>query len=163
MIDAQNKTLDVEDRHIDGEDRRQQSFDSIEDNLKNEDLNKELTEEDLLATSILFFIGGYETTASLLSCVLYSLAMNEKCQQKLYEELKTFNGEFDYENIAKMVYLEAIVAETLRLYNPISAFGRIAAEDNPLGLLLMIFFVYCFNIFCNYRRNRNNNTERNYC
>jgi cytochrome P450 len=50
---------------------------------------------------------------------MHSIAMNEKCQQKLYEEVQKYVPDFNYEDIAKMPYLEACVAETLRLYNPV--------------------------------------------
>jgi cytochrome P450 len=46
----------------------------------------------------------------------------------------TFKGKFDYESIAQMSYLDACIAETLRLYNPVSATSRIAAEDYVLGI-----------------------------
>ena len=94
----------------------------------------EITEDDILATSFLFFIAGFETTATLLSFLFYSLALDEECQQKLYEEVERFKGKFDYENIAQMPYLDACIAETLRLYNPAVITSRIASEDYVLGI-----------------------------
>jgi cytochrome P450 family 3 subfamily A len=94
----------------------------------------EITEDDILATSFLFMIAGFESTASLLSFLFYSLAIDQKCQQKLYEEVKSFKGKFDYESIAQMTYLDACIAETLRLYNPLSVTSRIASEDYTLGI-----------------------------
>jgi cytochrome P450 family 3 subfamily A len=102
----------------------------------------EITEDDILATSLSFFITGFETTASLLSFLFYSLALDQKCQQKLYKEVVSFKGNFDYESIARMSYLDACIAETLRLYNPISVVSRIASEDYVLG----IYQLNCFHM-----------------
>ncbi|CAG2175125.1 unnamed protein product, partial [Oppiella nova] len=85
-----------------------------------------ITDVDILATSFAFFVAGYETTGALLSLVLYNLALNEKCQQKLYEEVNGLDGKYDYESVSKMPYLEACIAETLRLYPPIAALNRYA-------------------------------------
>jgi len=79
-------------------------------------------------------VAGFETTASLLSFLFYSLAIDQKCQQKLFEEVKGCNGKFDYDSITKMPYLDACIAETLRLYNPLGATSRIASEDYKLGI-----------------------------
>ncbi|HEY6437787.1 MAG TPA: cytochrome P450 [Ignavibacteriaceae bacterium] len=101
----------------------------------------EITEDDILATSFLFFIAGFETTASLLSFLFYSLALDQKCQQKLYEEVVSFKGKLDYESIAQMSYLDACIAETLRLYNPVLATSRIASEDYVLGIYHLYYFL----------------------
>ena len=101
----------------------------------------EITEDDILATSFLFFVAGFETTASLLSFLFYSLALDQKCQQKLYEEVVSFKGKLDYESIAQMSYLDACIAETLRLYNPTPALSRIASEDYVLGIYQLYYFL----------------------
>jgi cytochrome P450 len=100
----------------------------------------EITEDDILATSFLFFVAGFETTASLLSFLFYSLALDQECQQKLYEEVLSFKGKFDYESIAQMSYLDACIAETLRLYNPVSTIHRIASEDYVLGIYQVLYY-----------------------
>ncbi|XP_054157188.1 cytochrome P450 6B7-like [Oppia nitens] len=104
----------------------------VTDSLKYNDLNGKITDTDLLATSFVFFVAGYETTATALAHLFYSLAVNQDCQQRLYEEIKQIDGKYDYETIAQMPYLEACVAETLRLYTPITAVGRMAADEFAL-------------------------------
>ena len=140
--------------------KKQESEEQENDSINNEALyeqsneteivfNKskvEITEDDILATSFLFFVAGFETTASLLSFLFYSLALDQKCQQKLYEEVLSFNGKFDYESMAQMTYLDACIAETLRLYNPISMISRIASQDYVLGIYQLLLFSYNFHI-----------------
>ena len=40
-----------------------------------------------MAQSLLFFLAGYETTATTLSFVGYCLATNQDCQERLIEEI----------------------------------------------------------------------------
>ncbi|CAG2101453.1 unnamed protein product [Medioppia subpectinata] len=136
MLNAQNKCADHTDNN-DINDVNQQLFgetDLKDNTLRNKkQINFEITDIDVLASSLLFLLAGYETTASLLSHLLYSLSVNEKCQQRLYEEINAFDGNYSYESIARMPYLEACIAETLRLYNPLSIILKIANEDYKLG------------------------------
>jgi len=48
---------------------------------------KTLSEDEILAQAIIFFLAGYETTATTLSYCSYELALNPDVQQKLYEEI----------------------------------------------------------------------------
>ncbi|XP_054157185.1 cytochrome P450 3A24-like [Oppia nitens] len=134
MINAQNKTLmdTIDDQEVDDLDRV--IFGSTDSSLKYKDLRGEITDWDVLATSFVFFVAGYETTATTLAHLFYSLAVNQDCQQKLYDEVtKQFDGKYDYESIARMTYLESCVAETLRLYSPLTATARIAADEYTIG------------------------------
>ena len=135
MINARNRVTDNEEQDID-DDNTEELFRRSDDKqtIKNTKLKGEITEVDILSTSFAFFVAGFETTAATLSHLFYSLAMNEKCQQKLYEELRKYGPDFKYEDIARMPYLEACVAETLRLYSPIATTSRIASVDFKLGL-----------------------------
>ncbi len=132
MLDARDKT---DSKDVD-EDIKQ----NIE-KLKLSDKRKEfkIEEIDILATSLLFILAGYETTASTLSYLFHELSINPECQEKLYEEIVSYDGNVDYETIAKMDYLDACVSETLRMYSPLVMTSRIASEDYTLGKT--IFFL----------------------
>ena len=111
--------------------------------LSTKKIKYDITDDDILATSVLFLLAGYETTASLLSYLFYSLAISPDCQQKLYNEIVNYqNSEqsIDYDTIRKMEYLDACVSETLRLYNPAIQVERTASEDYSLGIVNLIFF-----------------------
>ena len=99
-------------------------------------LEKKLTEDEILAQCFLFFIAGFETTATTLSYCTYELALHPEVQQKLYEETKAaFNekGEIDYDLLSRLPYLDAVVSETLRNYPPLLRLEREAMEDVVLG------------------------------
>jgi cytochrome P450 len=92
-----------------------------------------LTDTDILATCYIFMVAGYDTTSALLSLLMYHLAIDERCQQRLYEEVCGLDDKYDNESVSKLVYLEACVNETLRCYSPVPAVNRYTLEDYPIG------------------------------
>jgi len=48
-----------------------------------------LTNDEFVAQCVLFFLAGYDTTATTISMAIYNLACNPEAQEKLYEEAKT--------------------------------------------------------------------------
>lgn len=96
-----------------------------------------LTENEIIAQCIIFFIAGFETTASTITYTLYELAMNPDAQQKLYETLKAAlidvedEASDEYFDIVvnNLPYLEAVVKETLRKYPPVSNLTRMVSKD----------------------------------
>lgn len=105
--------------------------------FKTDELHKKksLEDKEIIFQSILFFIAGQETTASLLTFTFYSLALNPHIQTKLYNEIKTATDEspLTYELIAKLTYLDAVISESLRKYPPLTEVNRVASEDYVLG------------------------------
>ena len=97
---------------------------------------KKLTENEILAQCFLFFIAGYETTATTLSFCSYELSLNQEIQERLYEETKQAfdeNGEINCEVLSKLPFLDSVLSETLRNYPPIVRLEREATEDVLLG------------------------------
>ncbi|XP_035215013.1 cytochrome P450 3A19-like [Stegodyphus dumicola] len=99
--------------------------------------NKSLSHDELVAQCVIFFLAGYETTASTLSFITYALALNQDVQDKLREEvdeaIKANNGELTYDAIQSMKYLDNVISETLRLYSPAIRTERYAEADYKLG------------------------------
>lgn len=92
---------------------------AIKDNANSTPL---LTETNVTAQSIVFFMAGYDTSASTISFCLYELSINLDIQAKARREvtkiLDKYNQEFCYEAINNMRYVEKCVKETLRKYAP---------------------------------------------
>ncbi|CAG2119242.1 unnamed protein product [Medioppia subpectinata] len=94
---------------------------------------KRLTTDEILAQCFLFFVGGFETTATTLSYCVYELALNPDIQDRLVKETKeAFNentADIDYETLCRLPLLDAVISETLRHYTPFVRLEREAMED----------------------------------
>ena len=118
LINAMNKVADNEEE-VEEEKTSDELFRQTDDKIiKNIKTKVEINEMDIMANSFIFFVAGYETTATTLANLIYCLACHQDCQRKLYEELQKYGPDFEYDKIAKMPYLEACIAETLRMYAP---------------------------------------------
>ena len=52
-----------------------------------------LTMDEVLAQGLLFFVAGYDTTATSIAFLLYNLTLNPEIQEKLYEEIVDSAGD----------------------------------------------------------------------
>ncbi|CAG2111904.1 unnamed protein product, partial [Medioppia subpectinata] len=141
LVDANNNKEEIHDNDNDideshhvneGEEERAVERKTLSVNIG----NKQLSEDEMKAQGWIFFIAGYETTATTLTFCSYELALNPHIQQRLYEEVESAvdsNGEISYEVLAKLPLLDAILSETLRLYPPVIRLERKAQTDYKLG------------------------------
>ncbi|XP_065338077.1 uncharacterized protein LOC135938386 [Cloeon dipterum] len=92
-----------------------------------------LTDDDIVAQAVVFFIGGFETSATTLSFALMEIARNPEVQQKardnIEEVLKRHGGEVTYQAIQEMIYLDDIVQEALRMYPPVGNLNRVCTKN----------------------------------
>ncbi|NWW77831.1 C340 protein, partial [Climacteris rufus] len=82
-------------------------------------LDKTLSDEEVLAQALIFVFAGYETTSSSLSYIAYSLATHPDVQQRLQDEVDAHlpsKAAPTYSTITQMEYLDMVVNESLRLY-----------------------------------------------
>ncbi|GFS49408.1 cytochrome P450 3A8 [Nephila pilipes] len=96
-----------------------------------------LSLDELVGQCVIFFLAGYDTTASTLSFASYLLALNPGIQNTLYEELREVlqrhKGELTYEALQDMKYLDNVISETLRIYPPSPRLERLTEADFKLG------------------------------
>ncbi|XP_050324938.1 probable cytochrome P450 6a21 isoform X1 [Bactrocera neohumeralis] len=103
--------------------------------LKFDDKNEEkgLTLEEMAAQVFVFFIGGFETSSTTLSFLLFELALNPDIQKRLREEIletvENHGGKVTYECVNSMPYMKQVVAETLRKYPVLPHLQRKAMAD----------------------------------
>src|SRR5690348_1488821 len=94
-----------------------------------------MSNDEIVAQCVLFFIAGYDTTATTITMACYYLAVNQDKQQKLHEEIITVleklkadqqkedpNSGLDdpyrlvtIDSLSQFEYLSAVINETLRL------------------------------------------------
>lgn len=80
-----------------------------------------LGEEELVTLCSEVINAGTDTSATTVEWAMLHLVDNQKIQQKLYEEIVDLvgkDGEITEEHVEKMVYLNALVKETLRFHPP---------------------------------------------
>ena len=120
-----------------------------------------LTMEEAIANGWLMLVAGFETTASLLTYAIFSLAHHHHFQNKLRNELKNIIKEsncdinFIRESLSSLEYLDCVINETLRFYPPVTRIERIANEDVILsnGLNIKSGTVVAFPIYAIHRDN----------
>ncbi|KAJ0175194.1 hypothetical protein K1T71_009335 [Dendrolimus kikuchii] len=93
----------------------------------------EITESLIAAQAFVFYIAGYETSATTMTFLLYELARNLDVQDKLIAEIddviSKHNGQITYECLTDMVYLDKVFKETLRMYSIVDPLQRNAVAD----------------------------------
>jgi cytochrome P450 len=81
------------------------------------------------------FLAGHETTANALSWTWYLLSQNQEVEAKLHEELDAVlaGRSPTVEDVPRLRYTEMVLAESMRLYPPAWAIGRLALKDHEVG------------------------------
>ena len=77
---------------------------------------------------------GTETTALTLAWCLYLLSANPHVAQRIREEANTVCGDREprWDEVQQLTFTRQVIQETMRLYPPIWALIRIAAEDDEI-------------------------------
>ncbi|XP_064612070.1 cytochrome P450 3A24-like [Liolophura sinensis] len=94
-----------------------------------------LTDDEILAQSITFLVAGFDTTATSLTYVLYNLALNPKCQDKLIAEIdEQFPGGTlpSYDSLQDLQYLDMVICESLRLNPPVARMDRVCNKTTEV-------------------------------
>lgn len=73
-----------------------------------------LSNLDITAQTLIFFIGGFETVSKSMGFVAYELAVNPHIQEKLIKEidqvLTICENKLTYEALMKMKYLDMVIS-----------------------------------------------------
>ena len=98
-----------------------------------------MSDEQIRDEVLTIFLAGYETVANGLTWTWYLLSQNPEVEAKLHAELDTILGTgnqkrlptlADYSNLR---YTEQVFAESMRLYPPAWAMGRMSTKPVELG------------------------------
>lgn len=92
--------------------------------------------DDQLRDEILtVLLAGYETVANALTWTLYLLSEHPEVERKLHDEVDhVLGGRLpNLDDVPRLRYTEAVLAESMRLYPPAWAMGRRALNDFSLG------------------------------
>ena len=95
----------------------------------------QMTDAQLRDELMTIFLAGHETTSNALTWTWYLLSQNSEVESKLHEEIdEVLQGRLPaFEDVARMKYTEMVMAESMRLYPPAWALGRMALKDFTIG------------------------------
>lgn len=95
---------------------------------------------------VTLFIAGHETTANALTFTLWLLSQHEAVRDRVYAEIDAI-GEPTYDDLDRLPFVRAVVAESMRLYPPAWVLMRQAkavvqlesqpVEVPPLGIVVL--------------------------
>jgi cytochrome P450 len=93
------------------------------------------SEAELRDQCMTLFLAGHETTALVLTYALRLLAMHPAAAERARREVKrVLNGRAPtMEDLPSLVFLRAVIDETMRLYPPAWAMARAALRDCQVG------------------------------
>lgn len=81
---------------------------------------KSLTIEQCAAQVFLFYVAGFDTTATMLSFTLYELARNPEVQRRVQEDvdrnLEKHDGQITYESVMDMKYVDLCLMGNIRMF-----------------------------------------------
>jgi cytochrome P450 len=94
-----------------------------------------LSERQIRDEVITMFLAGHETAAGALSWAMYLLAADPATVEALREEVDQVSpgGPPGAEALERLVRVEQVIDETMRLYPPVYRIGRTAIEDCEIG------------------------------
>jgi cytochrome P450 len=103
---------------------------------QDEDDGGRMTDEQVRDECLTLFLAGHETTANALTWTWYLLEQNPEIEQKFHAEIDrvlTAKRLPTFADYAELKYVEAVLAESMRLYPPVWAIGRLAVENHELN------------------------------
>lgn len=94
-----------------------------------------MTDEQLRDEAMTIFLAGHETTANALTWTWYLLSQHPEAEAKLHHELDEVLGsrQPEFVDVARLRYTEMVLAESMRLYPPAWAIGRMSLCDSEIG------------------------------
>jgi cytochrome P450 len=91
----------------------------------------QMTDTQLRDELLTIFLAGHETTANALTWTWYLLSQHPEVEERLHRELDdVLNARTPtFADVSQLRYTEMVLAESMRLYPPAWAIGRLAAVD----------------------------------
>lgn len=105
-----------------------------ESDIGKEQVKRKWTDDEIISQCFLFFAAGFDTVSTMISFLMYELAIDQQIQQKLFEEIREINdglnGErLNYDVLPKMKYLDQVISEVLRKWPPAVFTNRVCTKD----------------------------------
>jgi cytochrome P450/NADPH-cytochrome P450 reductase len=94
-----------------------------------------LNDENIRFQMVTFLIAGHETTSGALSFALHELVKNPHCLRRAQQEVDEVVGtdDINVKHISKLVYLDQVLKETMRLWPTAPAFALQCQKEEVIG------------------------------
>ena len=93
-----------------------------------------MTDVQLRDEAMTLLLAGHETTANALTWAWYLVSEAPDVEARLHAEVDALGeGDLDAEDLARLPYTRAVIAETMRLYPPAWIVGRRALDAFEVG------------------------------
>ena len=102
---------------------------------RDEDDGGSMTDEQVRDEALTLFLAGHETTSNALTFTWYLLSQHPEKASKMHEELNRVLGDRlpTIDDLPALKYTEHVLAESMRLFPPAWAIGRLALEEHEFG------------------------------
>lgn len=130
LLQARKGTLKHQEEKED-----QEGFATVqESDVGKVEVTRRMTESEMIAQCLIFFLGGFDTVSTAAMFMAYELVRNPEVQQKLYEEVQQTSEELKgkpitYDELQKMKYMDMVVSETLRMWPLAPGIDRLCVRD----------------------------------
>ena len=104
-------------------------------NAQDEESGSKMTDEQIRDECLTIFLAGHETTANALTWTFYLLSQKAESEAKFHRELDKVlqDKPLTPEDYPRLKYTEKVLAESMRLFPPAWAIGRLAIEAHEFG------------------------------
>ena len=94
-----------------------------------------MSDEQIRDEAMTIFLAGHETTANAMSWTWHLLGTHRDAEAKLHQEIdRVLGGSAPTVNdVPKLEYARAVIAESMRLFSPAWTMGRRAIEPHMIG------------------------------
>lgn len=112
-----------------------------------EEDGKGMSDKQVRDEALTLLVAGHETTANAMTFTWYLLSQNAEMEAKLHDELNRVLGSKSptIADVPNLKYTEAVFAESIRLFPPAWAIGRLSIDEHkfngykiPKGALILI-------------------------
>ena len=102
---------------------------------KDPETGQQMNDEQLIDNLLTFYLAGHETTARALTWTLYLLARFPEWSERLLNEVEAVTGGKPVEagHMEKLVLVQQVLKESMRLYPPVPLMSRQAVADTTLA------------------------------
>ena len=84
--------------------------------------------------ALTLLLAGHETTANALTWTWYLLSQNAEVERKFHAEIDALGGRLPtFDDLARLKYVEMVLAESMRLYPPAWSIGRRNLNEYATG------------------------------